>query len=90
MNTTLLLADALRTAANRAADLIEKLDIENDTMKAAKLGVLPDGTPVEDIVAELSEVKSQLIHLQLRLRKIHTVVNTPGVTVKLIRNVLED
>ena len=44
--TAINVADALRVAADKAADLLEKLNAENETMKAASSGILPDGTPI--------------------------------------------
>ena len=64
------IADALRAATNRAADLLEQLDTENTTMRSAELGVLADGTPVEDMLAQLREVKAENAKLRRLVREI--------------------
>lgn len=68
--TALDVADALRGAAAKAADLLEHLDHANDQMRSASLGVLPDGTPVEDMLEELKEAKARIADLHVSLRAI--------------------
>ncbi len=71
MNITAIdVADELRVAANNAADLLEKLDAANETMKAASAGILPDGTPVEDMLSSLREVQAENAQLHAALRSI--------------------
>lgn len=64
------MSDALRATANRAANMLERLDAENSTMKSATLGVLEDGTPVEDMLAELKETKQQVARLRSLMREV--------------------
>jgi hypothetical protein len=68
--TAIDVADALRVAADKAADLLEKLDAENETMKAASSGILPDGTPIEDVLSSLREVQAENAQLHAALRSI--------------------
>lgn len=64
-------ADLLRVVADRAADLLEKSDIENAAMREASSGVMPDGTPVEDIVADLREERARGAQTNKLLRSIY-------------------
>ena len=69
------IADALRAATNRAADLLEQLDTQNTTMRSAELGVLADGTPVEDMLEQLREVQAENAKLHRLLRDISYQAN---------------
>jgi hypothetical protein len=68
------IADALRVATDRAATLLEQDDNEN--MRSAALGVLPDGTPVEDMLLDLKETKAREASLRSLLRSIKFYTNT--------------
>ncbi len=43
-----------------AADKLEALSYENDAIKGAASGVAPDGTPIDDLLTEIRELKSDL------------------------------
>ena len=58
------LADTLRNTANSAANALEKMALDADTAKSANLGVLPDGTPIEDMLSELADLKKDYAHLR--------------------------
>ena len=60
MTTSYMIVDTLLIEAKKAADEIERLAIENDAMKASVQGVLSDGTPVDDVLEELKECKTDL------------------------------
>jgi len=88
--TAIDVADALRDAAEKAASLLERLDDANATMRSASSGVLPDGTSVEDMLAELKETKAHVARLHALLRAIrHEAVQcssaTAYATIKKIR-----
>jgi len=70
----LVLADQMRAIAKRAADMLENLDEANLSMRSASAGVLPDGTPVEDMMEELREVRAELASLHNTMRQIRGLV----------------
>lgn len=92
--TSIEVADALRVASNRAADLLEQLDIDNSSMKSSSLGVLSDGTPVEDVVEELRETKIELARMHAMMRHIAFHVNRKSVeradAIACIRRALQE
>lgn len=58
------IGERLLSAAKAAADLLEKLEEKNNSFLSSSLGTLPDGTPFEDILEELKELKKD--HTNLR------------------------
>lgn len=92
---TLAIADALRAAAGMAADLLEKLDNANEQMRSAPLGVLPDGTPVEDMLEDLKDTKARLAASYSFFRTINHHVNscnssTAFAAIKAIRDLIAE
>ena len=68
-------ADTLRAAADKAADLLERLEHQIDTMRSSASGILPDGTPVEDMLADLKEMRAENARLHAKLRTIANAVS---------------
>lgn len=74
-------ADALRAAANKAADLIERLhyDAANaaEERRQVDLGYLPDGTPVADMLAAYKELEADFAKYKLALTHIRNMCDAP-------------
>ena len=71
------IADALRSAANAAADKIEQMEIEIiDLRQQANGRLAPDGTPIADLYADLEGLRKENADLRRALRQIsrHTEV----------------
>lgn len=69
-DSPITVADALRALADKVSTLIEEMDENISTMKGAASGILPDGTPIEDMLAELKEEKANGACLRSLLRTI--------------------
>ena len=93
-DTAVAIADALRVAADRASNLLEQLGYDNESMKSASLGVLPDGTPVEDMLEDLREIKAREARLRSLIRSIRYHTNAKSAeayqAIKKIRQLLDD
>ena len=73
------LADELRAVVNGAADMLERLDEANTEIRSAASGVLPDGTPVEDMLADLKYAKAEITRLHHLMREISFHANRKAV-----------
>ena len=68
------MGEKLCALAKEAQTMLEKLADENDTMKSAAAGVLPDGTPIDDMLADLKDQRAENAKLRAIIRNARSVV----------------
>jgi hypothetical protein len=87
-------ADALLAAAKRAATYLENIDHANHVMRSAAAGILPDGTPVTDMLAELRQARADVAALKRALHAIGTETYRPksqvGPAMQAIRDIIHN
>jgi hypothetical protein len=69
--------DTLLKAAKDASAIIENLDEKCTSMRGSYNGVLPDGTPVDDMITELREAKAELANLRRLMQSIGIEARRP-------------
>ena len=67
------MGEKLCALAKEAQTMLKKLADENDTMKSATAGVLPDGTPVDDMLADLKDQRAENAKLRAIVRNARSV-----------------
>jgi hypothetical protein len=74
-------AKALCLVANKVADMLDDLAYSAeecaDKAKNVNLGLLPDGTPVADMLQELKEEKADNARYRLALQQIRNMCDSP-------------
>lgn len=94
MEDAIKLGETLQAATAKAVTMLEKLAEAQEIMMTASSGILPDGTPVQDMLDDLKDTKAREASLRNLIRSIKYEANnckstTAYASIKIIRTLVD-